>query len=114
MNNAGEAVNPSPKGLSVARKGGRKKGWSYFRTRSEAEGELRTIVNLVKLGQIEPARANAAIYGLSTFLSSRKVAEDLCDRRRVEEMECQVRELIEEIAANRRKVAELVGRTRPE
>jgi hypothetical protein len=62
----------------------------------------------------EPARANSAIYGLSTFLSSRKVAEDLSDRRRVEEMECQVRELIEQIAANRRQFAELVERTRPE
>jgi hypothetical protein len=111
---ADEAVNPSPEGSPVARKGGRKKGWNYFTTRSEAEGELRTIVNLVKLGQIEPARANSAIYGLSTFLSSRKVAEDLSDRHRVEEMEGRVRELIEEIAANRRKVAELVERTRPE
>ena len=53
--------------------------------------------NLVKLGQIEPARANAAIYGLSTFLGSRKIAEDLSDRRRVEEMEGRVRELIEQI-----------------
>jgi hypothetical protein len=69
MKNADEAVNPSPEGSPVARKGGRKKGWNYFTTRSEAEGELRTIVNLVKLGQIEPARANSAIYGLSTFLS---------------------------------------------
>jgi hypothetical protein len=64
MNNAREAVNPSPEESPVARKGGRKKGWNYFKTRSEAEGELRTIVNLVKLGQIQPARANAAIYGL--------------------------------------------------
>jgi hypothetical protein len=60
------------------------------------------------------ARANAAIYGLSTFLGSRKIAEDLSDRRRVEEMEGRVRELIEEIAANRRQFAELVKRTRPE
>jgi hypothetical protein len=75
MNNAGEAVNPSPAGLPVARKGGRKKGWSYFRTRSEAEGELRTIVNLVKLGQIEPARANSADLrpiDLSQFEESRR------------------------------------------
>ena len=55
----------------------------------------------MKLGQIEPARANAAIYGLSTFLGSRKIAEDLSDRRRVEEMEGRVRELIEQIAVNR-------------
>jgi hypothetical protein len=114
MKNAGEAVNPSPAESPVARKGGRKKGWNYFKTRSEAEGELRTIVNLVKLGQIEPARANAAIYGLSTFLGSRRIAEDLSDRRRVEEMEGRVRELIEEIAANRRKVAELMERSRTE
>jgi hypothetical protein len=107
-------VNPPPAGAPVARQGGRKKGWSYFRNRSDAEGELRTIVNLVELGQIEPARANSAIYGLSTFLSSRKVAEDLSDRHRVEEMEGRVRELIEEIAANRRKVAELVERSRTE
>ena len=85
MKNADEGVNPSPEGSPVARKGGRKKGWNYFTTRSEAEGELRTIVNLVKPGQLEPARANAAIYGLS--IASRKIAEDLSDRRRVEEME---------------------------
>ena len=42
-------------------------------------------MNLVKPGQLEPARANAAIYGLS--IASRKIAEDLSDRRRVEEME---------------------------
>jgi hypothetical protein len=77
MKNADEAVNPSPEGSPVARKGGRKKGWNYFTTRSEAEGELRTIVNLVKLGQIEPARANAAIYGLSTF-SARERSPRTC------------------------------------
>jgi hypothetical protein len=112
MNSAGEGESPPPEKPSVVRRGGRKKGWSYFRTRSEAEAELRTIVNLVKLGQIESARANSAIYGLSTFLSSRKVAEDLSDRRRVEEMEGQVRELIEQIEAYRGKVAELAARTR--
>jgi hypothetical protein len=44
--------------------------------------------------------------------SSRKVAEDLSDRRRVEEMERRVRELIEQIAANRREFAEFMARTR--
>jgi hypothetical protein len=58
-------------------------------------------VNLVKLGELEPVRANSAIYGLSTFLSSSRVAEDLSDRRRVEEMEGQVRELMEQIEAYR-------------
>jgi hypothetical protein len=38
---------------------------------------------------------------LPAFLSSRKVAEDLSDRRRVEEMECQVRELNAQIGAYR-------------
>jgi hypothetical protein len=68
-------------------------------------------VNLVKLGELEPVRANSAIYGLSTFLSSSRVAEDLSDRRRVEEMEGQVRELMEQIEAYRGQVAELVART---
>jgi hypothetical protein len=35
----------------------------------------------VHIGEgVEPARVNAAICGLSTFLSSRKIAEDPSDR----------------------------------
>jgi hypothetical protein len=71
-------------------------------------------VNLVKLGQIEPARANAAIYGLSTFLGSRKIAEGLVRSPPRRGNGRSVRKLIEEIAANRRQFAELVERTRPE
>jgi hypothetical protein len=51
--------------------------------------------------------------GRGPFLGSRKIAEDLSDRRCVEEMEGRVHELIEQIAANRRDFAELVARTRP-
>jgi hypothetical protein len=37
MDNAGEGEGPPPEKHPVAHRGGRKKGWSYFKTRGEAE-----------------------------------------------------------------------------
>jgi len=82
----------------------------YFRTRAEAERELRTIVNLVKRGEIEPARANSAIYGISTFLNSKKVAEDQSEWQSIDQLKQQVTDLIAQNESQRQRIAELVAR----
>jgi hypothetical protein len=84
MNTPTEAATPPQVNHVPPRRGGRKKGWTYFKTRGEAEAELRTVVNLVKLGQLEPARANSAIYAISTWLGSRKWAAEF-ERKQLDE-----------------------------
>ena len=110
LHNQSEPADSPPGGMPLQRSGGRRKGWVYFRTRAEAERELRTIVNLVKRGEIEPARANSAIYGISTFLNSRKVAEDQCERQSIDQLKQQVLDLIAQNESQRQRVAELVAR----
>ena len=110
LNNRSETEDSPPGGLPFQHRGGRRKGWVYFRTRAEAERELRTIVNLVKRGEIEPSRANSAIYGISTFLNSRKVAEDQSERQFTDQLKQQVIDLIAQNESQRQRIAELVAR----
>src|SRR5262249_17376822 len=110
LHNRSEPADSPPEGMPPQRSGGRRKGWVYFKTRAEAERELRTIRNLVKRGEIEPARANSATYALATFLNSRKVAEDQCERQSIDQLKQQVLELIAQNESQRQRVAELVAR----